>query len=220
MSPLIATASPVALRPAAGLPAFALLISCWKRVFDCCVWAKQPRAGDTQRRARIAVLIVCMIASFCSCCCFDNKSTKNIRVTTRSHPLFCKSKGSDGQNKQKAKARQAKGKARQAMGKSKGGDGQSKGSKRQSKGSKRLKQGKQKAAAALRLPSCSCCKYVAKISGAYLPQPLATQPSPPSHHHPAITTACPSLLPPSRHSPHVPFALAITHAMRLSAKNW
>lgn len=56
------------------------------------------------------------------------------------------------------------------------------------KTSKRLKQGKQKAAAALRLPSCSCCKYVAKISGAYLPQPLATQPlatqpSPPSHHH-------------------------------------
>ncbi len=116
MSPLIATASPVALRPAAGLPAFALLISCWKRAFDCCVWAKQPRAGDTQRRARIAVLIVCMIASFCSCCFFGNKSTKNIRVTTRSHPLFCKSKGSDGQNKQKAKARQAKGKARQAKG--------------------------------------------------------------------------------------------------------
>lgn len=118
MPPLIATASPVALRPAAGLPAFTLLISCWKRVFDCCVRAKQPRAGDTQRRARIAVLIVCMIASFCSCCCFDNKSTKNIRVTTRSHPLFCKSKGSDGQNK---------------------------GSKRQSKASDGQKQSKQKA---------------------------------------------------------------------------
>ena len=121
MPPLIATASPVALRPATGLPAFALLISCWKRVFDCCVWAKQPRAGDTQRRARIAVLIVCMIASFCSCCFFDNKSTKNIRVTTPPHPLFCKSKGSDGQNK--GSKRQSK------QRQSKGSDGQSKGSK-------------------------------------------------------------------------------------------
>ena len=125
MPPLIATASPVALRPAAGLPAFALLISCWKRVFDCCVRAKQPRAGDTQRRARIAVLIVCMIASFCSFCFFDNKSTKNIRVTTPPHPLFCKSKGSDGQNK--GSKRQSKG----SDGQSKGSDGQSKGSKRQ-----------------------------------------------------------------------------------------
>ena len=118
MSPLIATASPVALRPATGLPAFALLISCWKRVFDCCVRAKQPRAGDTQRRARIAVLIVCMIASFCSCCCFDNKSTKNIRVTTPPHPLFCKSKGSDGQSKgskRQSKAREAKGSCRPAV---------------------------------------------------------------------------------------------------------
>ena len=142
MPPLIGTASPVALRPATGLPAFALLISCWKRVFDCCVWAKQPRAGDTQRRARIAVLIVCMIASFCSCCFFDNKSTKNIRVTTRSHPLFCKSKGSDGQSKGskrqskgskgQSKQRQSKGSKRQSMG----SDGQSKGSKRQNKGSK------------------------------------------------------------------------------------
>ena len=135
MPPLIATASPVALRPATGLPAFALLISCWKRVFDCCVWAKQPRAGDTQRRARIAVLIVCMIASFCSCCFFDNKSTKNIRVTTPPHPLFCKSKGSDGQNKgskRQSKQRQSKG----SDGQSKGSKGQSKGSKRQSKGSK------------------------------------------------------------------------------------
>ena len=116
MPPLIATASPVALRPATGLPAFALLISCWKRVFDCCVWAKQPRAGDTQRRARIAVLIVCMIASFCSCCFFDNKSTKNIRVTTPPHPLFCKSKGSDGQNKGSKRQKQAKGKAKQSKG--------------------------------------------------------------------------------------------------------
>ena len=164
MPPLIATASPVALRPAAGLPAFTLLISCWKRVFDCCVRAKQPRAGDTQRRARIAVLIVCMIASFCSCCFFDNKSTKNIRVTTRSHPLFCKSKGSDGQNK---------------------------GSKRQSKASKR------------QLPPCGCPLAVA----ANMWQKF-------------LGHICPSLSPPSRHSPHVPFALAITHAMRLSAKNW
>lgn len=184
MSPLIATASPVALRPAAGLPAFALLISCWKRAFDCCVWAKQPRAGDTQRRARIAVLIVCMIASFCSCCFFDNKSTKNIRVTTRSHPLFCKSKGSkrQKQGKQKAKARQAMGKAREA------------------KGSCRP------AVALLQLPQI-CGKNFWGIFA-------------PASRHPAITTACPSLLPPSRHSPHVPFALAITHAMRLSAKNW
>ena len=175
MPPLIATASPVALRPAAGLPAFALLISCWKRVFDCCVRAKQPRAGDTQRRARIAVLIVCMIASFCSCCCFDNKSTKNIRVTTRSHPLFCKSKGSDGQ---------------------------SKGSKRQSKGSKGSCR---PAVALLQLPQI-CGKNFWGIFA-------------PASRHPAFTTACPSLSPPSLHSPHVPFALAITHAMRLSAKN-
>ena len=211
----------MALRPAAGLPAFALLISCWKRAFDCCVWAKQPRAGDTQRRARIAVLIVCMIASFCSCCCFDNKSTKNIRVTTRSHPLFCKSKGSDGQNKQKAKARQAKGKARQAMGKSKGGDGQSKGSKRQSMGSKRqskaskrLKQGKQKAKqgkqkAKARQAKGSCRPAVALLQllqicgknfwGIFAPASrhpaITTQPSPPhapASCHPAVTApTCP-----------------------------
>lgn len=205
MSPLIGTASPVALRPARGLPAFTLLISCWKRVFDCCVRAKQPRAGDTQRRARIAVLIVCMIASFCSCCFFDNKSTKNIRVTTRSHPLFCKSKGSDGQSKgskrqskakqakaKQAKAKQAKGKAKQAKAK------QSKA--REAKGSCRP------AVALLQLPQI-CGKNFWGIFA-------------PASHHPAITTACPSLSPPSRQSPHVPFALAITHAMRLSAKNW
>ena len=182
MSPLIGTASPVALRPATGLPAFALLISCWKRVFDCCVWAKQPRAGDTQRRARIAVLIVCMIASFCSCCCFDNKSTKNIRVTTPPHPVFCKSKGSDGQSK--GCKRQSKGSKRQRQSKQKA-----------KQGKRWAKKGKQKAAAALRLPSCSCHKYVAKISGAYLPQPLATQPSPPhapASRHPAVTApTCP-----------------------------
>ena len=181
MPPLIGTASPVALRPATGLPAFALLISCWKRVFDCCVWAKQPRAGDTQRRARIAVLIVCMIASFCSCCCFDNKSTKNIRVTTRSHPLFCKSKGSDGQSK---------GSKRQ----SKGSDGKSKASKRQ-------------------LPPCGCPLAVAANMWQKFLGRICPSLSPPS-------LSPPSLSPPSRHSPHVPFALAITHAMRLSAKNW
>ena len=211
MPPLIATASPVALRPARGLPAFALLISCWKRVFDCCVRAKQPRAGDTQRRARIAVLIVCMIASFCSCCCFDNKSTKNIRVTTRSHPLFCKSKGSDGQSK--GSKRQSKGSKRQSKGskrQSKGSKGQSKGSKGQNKGSKRQSKGSKgscrPAVALLQLPQI-CGKNFWGIFA-------------PASHHPAITTACPSLSPPSRQSPHVPFALAITHAMRLSAKNW
>ena len=160
MPPLIATASPVALRPAAGLPAFALLISCWKRVFDCCVWAKQPRAGDTQRRARIAVLIVCMIASFCSCC-FDNKSTKNIRVTTRSHPLFCKSKGSDGQNK---------GSKRQ----SKGSDGQKQASKRQSK-AREAKGSCRPAVALLQLPQI-CGKNFWGIFA-------------PASRHPAITTA-------------------------------
>ena len=194
MPPLIATASPVALRPATGLPAFALLISCWKRVFDCCVRAKQPRAGDTQRRARIAVLIVCMIASFCSCCFFDNKSTKNIRVTTRSHPLFCKSKGSDGQNK---------------------------GSKRQSKASDGQKQSKQKAKQSKAREAKGSCRP----AGALLQLPQICGKNfwgifAPASRHPAITTACPILSPPSRYSPHVPFALAITHAMRLSAKNW
>ena len=176
MPPLIATASPVALRPATGLPAFALLISCWKRVFDCCVRAKQPRAGDTQRRARIAVLIVCMIASFCSCCCFDNKSTKNIRVTTRSHPLFCKSKGSDGQNKgSKRQSKASKGKASKRQSKAKQKAKQAKAKQAKAKHGKRwAKQGKQKAAAALRLPSCSCRKYAAKISGAYLSKKTKT----------------------------------------------
>ena len=199
MSPLIATASPVALRPATGLPAFALLISCWKRVFDCCVWAKQPRAGDTQRRARIAVLIVCMIASFCSCCCFDNKSTKNIRVTTRSHPLFCKSKGSDGQNK--GSKRQSKGSKRQKQASKR----QKQGKQRAKQGKQRAKQGKQKAKQGKQrqLPPCGCPLAVA----ANMRQKF-------------LGHICPSLSPPSRHRPHVPFALAITHAMRLSAKNW
>ena len=81
------------------------------------------------------------------------------------------------------KAREAKGKAREAKGKaSKGKAREAKGKAWEAMGKAREAKGKTreaKAAAALRLPSCSCHKYVAKISGAYLPQPLATQPSQP-----------------------------------------
>ena len=99
------------------------------------------------------------------------------------------------------KTKEAKGKARQAKGKaSKGKAWEAMGKAREAKGSCRP------AVALLQLPQI-CGKNFWGIFA-------------PASHHPAITTACPSLSPPSRHSPHVPFALAITHAMRLSAKNW
>ena len=92
------------------------------------------------------------------------------------------------------KAKEAKGKASKRQSKQKA---------RQSKGSKGSCR---PAVALLQLPQI-CGKNFWGIFA-------------PASRHPAITTACPSLSPPSRHSPHVPFALAITHAMRLSAKNW
>lgn len=65
-----------------------------------------------------------------------------------------------------AKGKASKGKAREAMGKAR----EAKGKAREAKGKAR----EAKAAAALRLPSCSCRKYVAKISGAYLSKKTKT----------------------------------------------
>ena len=106
----------------------------------------------------------------------------------------------------KGKAWEAMGKAREAKGKaskgkaSKGKAWEAMGKAREAKGSCRP------AVALLQLPQI----YGKNFWGIFAP----------ASRHPAFTTACPSLSPPSLHSPHVPFALAITHAMRLSAKNW
>jgi hypothetical protein len=72
------------------------------------------------------------------------------------------------------KAKEAKGKAREAKGKASKGKA-SKGKASKGKAWEAMGKAREaKAAAALLLPSCSCRKYVAKISGAYLSKKTKT----------------------------------------------